>query len=46
VEEVLRLYQEQYADFKVRHFQEKLRDKHHIRLSYRWVKQALQGPDW
>jgi transposase len=42
VEEVLRLYQEQYADFNVRHFQEKLRAKHHIRLSYTWVKQALQ----
>jgi transposase len=42
VEEVLRLYQEQYADFNVRHFQEKLREKHHIRLSYTWVKQALQ----
>jgi transposase len=43
VEEVLRLYQEQYADFNVRHFQEKLRDQHHIRLSYTWVKQALQA---
>jgi len=42
VEEILRLYQEQYADFNVRHFHEKLREQHHIRLSYTWVKQALQ----
>ncbi len=42
VEEVLRLYQEQYGDFNVRHFHEKLRERHHIRLSYTWVKHALQ----
>jgi transposase len=42
VEEVLRLYQERYADFNVRHFHEKLRAEHHIRLSYTWVKRALQ----
>jgi transposase len=42
VEEILRLYQEQYADFNVRHFHEKLREKHAIRLSYSWVKRALQ----
>ena len=27
----------------MRHFHEKLRDEHQIRLSYSWVKQALQG---
>jgi transposase len=43
VEEVLRLYQEQYGDFNVRHFHEKLRKDHGIGLSYTWVKQALQG---
>jgi transposase len=43
VEEVLRLYQEQYFDFNVRHFHEKLRSEHQIQLSYTWVKQALQG---
>jgi len=43
VEEVLRLYQEQYFDFNVRHFHEKLSSEHHIQLSYTWVKQALQG---
>ena len=42
VEEVLRLYQEQYADFNVRHFHEKLREKHGVQLSYTWVKRALQ----
>jgi transposase len=42
VEEILRLYQEQYGDFNVRHFHEKLREKHHVRLSYTWVKRALQ----
>jgi transposase len=42
-EEVLRLYQERYADFNVRHFQEKLREEHSIQLSYTWVKLALQG---
>ena len=43
VEEVLRLYQEQYFDFNVRHFHEKLSSEHDIHLSYTWVKQALQG---
>ena len=42
-EEVLRLYQERYADFNVRHFHEKLREEHGIELSYTWVKRALQG---
>ena len=43
VERVLRLYQEQYFDFNVRHFHEKLSSEHNIHLSYTWVKQALQG---
>ena len=43
VERVLRLYQEQYFDFNVRHFHEKLSSEHNIQLSYTWVKQALQG---
>ncbi len=41
--EVLRLYQETYFDFNVRHFHEKLSQEHAIELSYTWVKQALQG---
>src|ERR671912_2818997 len=43
VEEVLRLYQEQYFDFNVRHFHEKLVEEHRIQLGYTWVKKALQG---
>ena len=43
VEEVLRLYQERYHDFNVRHFHEKLREEHGMELSYTWVKLALQG---
>jgi transposase len=43
VEEVLRLYREVYYDLNVRHFHEKLSEKHAIELSYTWVQQALQG---
>lgn len=39
---VLRLYREQYADFNVRHFHEKLVEEHGMALSYQWVKEALQ----
>lgn len=42
-EEVLRLYQETYFDLNMRHFHEKLREEHGIRLSYTWVQKALQG---
>lgn len=42
-EQVLALYQEKYFDFSVRHFHEKLTREHGIKLSYSWVKQALQG---
>jgi transposase len=43
MEEVLRLYQETYYDLNIRHFHEKLREEHDIRLSYTWVQTALQG---
>jgi len=43
VEEVLRLYREEYYDLNIRHFHEKLQDEHDIRLSYTWVQKALQG---
>ena len=43
VERVLGLYGDQYYDFNVRHFHEKLREEHGITLSYTWVKAALQG---
>ena len=42
VEEVLRLYQEQYYDFNVKHFHEQLKREHQLKLSYTWVKTALQ----
>ncbi len=42
-ERELALYQEKYFDLNVRHFHEKLKEEHTIRLSYSWVKQALQG---
>lgn len=43
VEEVLRLYREEYFDFNVRHFHEKLVEKHSIEVSYTWTKCLLQG---
>src|ERR1700687_5088443 len=43
VETVLRLYQEQYFDFNVRHFHEKLTAEHDIKLSYTFVQLAVQG---
>ncbi len=42
-EEALRLYKEVYFDLNMRHFHEKLREEHEIKLSYTWVQQALQG---
>ncbi len=43
VEEVLRLYREEYFDLNMRHFHEKLAEKHGIELSYTFVQKALQG---
>jgi transposase len=43
VEEVLRLYREEYFDLNMRHFHEKLKEKHGIELSYTFVQKALQG---
>jgi transposase len=43
VEKVLSLYREEYYDFNVRHFHEKLSEKHNIQWSYSWVKNVLQG---
>ena len=42
-ETVLQLYREKYFDFNVRHFHEKLIEEHGIKISYTWVKAALQG---
>src|SRR5262245_22086911 len=41
-QEMLKLFQEKYSDFNVRHFHEKLASDHGIQLSYTWVKKALQ----
>jgi transposase len=43
VERVLGLYRETYYDLNIRHFHEKLRDEHEIKLSYTWIQKALQG---
>ena len=43
LEKVLRLYQEVYSDFNVRHFHEKLQENHSIEYSYAWVNKALQA---
>lgn len=42
VERILRLYRERYDGFNVRHFHQKLREKHDVTLSYTFVKKALQ----
>jgi transposase len=42
VEQVFALYREKYFDLNVRHFHEKLPEQHQVRLSYTWVKKALQ----
>src|SRR3984893_11169794 len=43
VEQVFTPNREKYFDLNVRHFHEKLQSEHQIRLSYTWVKKALQG---
>ncbi|MCA1636022.1 MAG: ISNCY family transposase [Acidobacteria bacterium] len=43
LEEVLRLYREQYFDLNVSHFHEKLTQEHGIAVSYTWTKGVLQG---
>ena len=43
VEQVFALYREKYFDLNVQHFHEKLQAEHGIKLSYSWIKQALQG---
>jgi len=42
-EKILHLYREQYYDFNARHFCEKLKTDHNIKISYNWVRLALQG---
>jgi len=42
-ERILHLYREKYYDFNARHFCEKLLSDHRIKISYNWVRLALQG---
>ena len=42
VEEVLRLYRDEYFDFNVVHFHEKLVERHELKISYTWTKSLLQ----
>ena len=42
VAQVLKLYREDYFDFNVKHFHEKLVEDHGIEYSYTWVKDLLQ----
>jgi transposase len=43
LDEVLRLYREQYFDLNVKHFHEKLTHEHGFSVSYTWAKGVLQG---
>lgn len=43
VQRILRLYRERYAGFNVRHFHQLTRREHGVRLSYTFVKLALQA---
>ena len=40
---ILALYRERYRGWNVAHFHDQLREHHRIRVSYHWVKLALQG---
>lgn len=42
VAEVLRLYRDEYFDFNVVHFHEKLVERHDFKHSYTWTKSLLQ----
>jgi transposase len=42
-ERILRLYRDRYRGWNVRHFCETARREHGVRVSYTWVKAALQG---
>jgi len=42
-ERILRLYRDKYFDFNMSHFYDKLKNTHHMNVSYNWVRLALQG---
>lgn len=46
MEEMLRLYREEYYDLNMRHFHEKLRDEHAIRMSYCRFRARSKAPAW
>lgn len=43
LERILTLYREQYDGFNAHHFHEKLVERHAVKVSYTFVKEALQG---
>lgn len=43
VQQVLQLYRERYRGWNVAHFTEQVRLHHGVRVSYSWIKAALQG---
>ncbi len=42
-EKIVRLYREKYFDFNISHFYDKLKKEHNIKISYNWVRLALEG---
>ncbi len=42
-QQLLGLYRERYRGWNVAHFHDHIREQHSIRVSYTWVKVALQG---
>ncbi len=42
-QQILQLYRERYRGWSVAHFHDQLREQHRLRISYTWVKLALQG---
>src|SRR5262245_3005227 len=43
IDKLLRLRREKYADFSVKHFHERVTERHGIALSYTWTKELLQA---
>ena len=43
IEQLCQLRREKYADFSVKHFHERITERHGIQLSYTWTKHVLQA---
>ena len=43
IEQLCQLRREKYADFSVKHFHERITERHGIELSYTWTKHVLQA---